>query len=210
MYNISIETLLGRLIGLVIGFSLHEFAHAWTAYRLGDNTAYHQGRMTVDPRSHIDPMGLIFALIAGFGWAKPVPVNPRAFYPDETRGIVVVSLAGPVMNLLIAIVLGIVLRLMLTVMDGGTFLVQVVATVVIFNLVLFLFNLLPFSPLDGFKIAVGVLPREQSYTLMRYERETTFALMLLLLVGAMSRGQLDILWTVLGPPLRFLFNLIVG
>jgi Zn-dependent protease len=149
-------------------------------------------------------------LIAGFGWAKPVPVNPRAFYPDETRGLVIVSLAGPVMNLIIAVVLGFVLRVMLSVIPNADFLLNVVATVVFFNLVLFLFNLLPFSPLDGFKIAVGVLPREQSYSLMRYERETTLALMLLLLVGAMSQGRLNILGTVLGPPLRFLFNLIVG
>jgi Zn-dependent protease len=210
LYDVSIATLLGRVIGVIIGFSLHEFAHAWTAYRLGDNTAYHQGRLTVDPRSHIEPMGLILALIAGFGWARPVPVNPRAFYPDETRGLLVVSLAGPVMNLIIAVVVGILLRVMLSVVPDANFLLNVVETVVWFNLVLFLFNLIPLAPLDGFKIAVGMLPREQSYSLMRYERETTVALMLLILVGAMSQGRLNVLGTVLGPPLRFLYNLIVG
>ena len=96
----SPEVLIGRVIGLVIGFTLHEWAHAWTAYRLGDNTAYYQGRLTLSPRVHIEPMGIILALIAGFGWARPVPVNPRAFYPHEKRGLVIVSLAGPLMNLL--------------------------------------------------------------------------------------------------------------
>jgi Zn-dependent protease len=102
LHFFSIEVLLGRVIGLVLGFTLHEWAHAWTAYRLGDQTAYYRGRLTLDPRAHIEPLGIILALVAGFGWAKPVPVNPAAFYPNEKRGLVMVSLAGPVMNLLIA------------------------------------------------------------------------------------------------------------
>jgi Zn-dependent protease len=210
LYNVSPEVLIGRVIGLIIGFSLHEWAHAWTAYRLGDNTAYYQGRLTLDPRAHIDPMGLIMALIAGFGWARPVPVNPRAFYPNEKRGLVIVSLAGPVMNLIIAAVIGLVLRALLGSDAGGNFLLNVLYTIVIFNLVLFLFNLIPLSPLDGYKIAVGLLPPEQSYSLVKYERETTLALMLILMLGVITAGRVDILWTVLGPPLRFLRDLILG
>ncbi len=80
----------------------------------------------------------------------------------------------------------------------------------LFNLVLFLFNLLPFSPLDGYKIAVGVLPWRYSNDLVRYERETTFALLLLLMVGVITRGRLDVLWSILGPPLTALRNLILG
>lgn len=225
----SPEVLLGRIIGLIIGFSLHEWAHAWTAYRLGDNTAYFQGRLTVNPRAHIEPVGILMAIFAGFGWAKPVPVNPRAFYPNEQRGLMLVSLAGPVMNLIIAAVFAFFIRLMwmggliegdTRVLIGSgrlvevgmgsngviTFLYQVLGTVVLFNLVLFLFNLLPFSPLDGYKIAVGVLPPEQSRWLMRYEKESTLVLFMLLIMGILSRGQLDILWAVLGPPLRFLYE----
>lgn len=232
MYNLSIEVLLGRVIGLILGFTLHEWAHAWTAYRLGDNTAYYQGRLTLNPRAHIEPIGILLALVAGFGWARPVPVNPRAFYPNEKRGLVIVSLAGPVMNLIIAAAFGLVIRLMmlaglvdarLGLLSGGklvdigvgssgvmTFVYNLLGTIVIFNLVLFLFNLIPLSPLDGYKIAVGTLPPEHSSTLIRYERETTLALMLLVLIGAMSRGHLDILWTVLGPPLRFLYELFTS
>jgi Zn-dependent protease len=232
LYNISIEVLLGRVIGLVLGFTLHEWAHAWSAYRLGDNTAYYQGRLSLNPRVHIEPIGIILALIAGFGWAKPVPVNPRSLYPDEKRGLVLVSLAGPVMNLLIAFVFSLVIRLMTTVellearvglltsgklVDVGqgssgfvTAIYQVLGTIVIFNLVLFLFNLIPLAPLDGYKIAVGTLPPEYANSLIRYERETTFALMLLILMGAMTQGGIDLLWGVLGPPLRFLYELFSG
>jgi Zn-dependent protease len=230
LYDLSIEVLLGRVIGLIIGFSLHEWAHAWTAYRLGDNTAYFQGRLTLDPRAHIEPIGIILALIAGFGWARPVPVNPRAFYPNEKRGLVIVSLAGPVMNLLLALGFGLVIRLMIagSLLEGETrilvrsgdlidigigssgiftFLYHVLGTIVVFNLALFLFNLVPLSPLDGYKIAVGTLPPEHSNWLVRYERETTLALMMLILVGAMTQGRLNVLWWVLGPPLRFLYEL---
>ncbi len=211
MFGFTIETLIGRGIGLLIGFTLHEWAHAWSAYRLGDNTARNQGRLTLDPRAHIDPIGIMLALLAGFGWARPVPVNPAAFYPNEKRGLVIVSLAGPLMNLLIAIVFGILVRVMLGtgLDDSAEFLFNIVVTVVIFNLVLMLFNLLPFSPLDGYKIAVGTLPREYSNWFIRYERETTLALMLVLMAGIINPA-LNILWIILGPILRFFFRLIVG
>lgn len=209
LYNLTPEILLGRVIGLVIGFTLHEWAHAYTAYCLGDLTAYRQGRLTLDPRAHIEPIGIILALIAGFGWARPVPVNPRAFYPNETRGFVIVSLAGPVMNLIVAAAFGLLIRLLINVDMINSFLYTVLATVVLFNIVLFLFNLIPLSPLDGYRIAVGVLPRESSATLVRYERETTFALMLIIMLGAITNGRLDLLGTVLGPPIRFLFRTLV-
>jgi Zn-dependent protease len=218
----SIEILLGRLIGLVIGFSLHEWAHAWAAYQLGDTTAYRQGRLTLNPRAHIEPIGLIMALFAGFGWAKPVPVNPYAFYPNEKRGIVLVSLAGPMINLIIALIVGLVIRFMLLtgavelylgrylLIESGTikFVYNIIEAVLLFNLVLCFFNLLPFSPLDGYKIAVGTLPRETSDLLIRYERETTLALILLLVLGAM--GRFSPLWIVLGPFIKFFFKLFTS
>jgi len=208
-YALTPEILLGRVIGLVIGFTLHEWAHAYTAYRLGDATAYRQGRLTLDPRAHIEPLGIFLALIAGFGWARPVPINPRAFYPNETRGLVIVSLAGPLMNLLIAAVFGALVRLMVGADMMVDFVYTVLTTIVIFNIVLFLFNLIPLAPLDGYKIAVGVLPRQQSNTLARYERETTLALMLIIMLGAITNGRIDPLGTLLGPPIRFLFRTLV-
>jgi len=233
LYDISIEILLGRVVGLVIGFTLHEWAHAWTAYRLGDMTAYRQGRLSLNPRVHIEPIGIFLALVAGFGWARPVPVNPAAFYPNEKRGLVLVSLAGPLTNLLIAGFIALFIRLMTAggLLEGATrvlvssgelvqigvgsagvltFLYNVLGTVVVFNIVLLIFNLLPLAPLDGYKIAVGTLPPQQAGALIRYERETTLALMLLILLGAMSSGGFSPLWALLGPPLRFLYELFAG
>lgn len=233
MYGITIEILLGRIVGLVIGFTLHEWAHAWTAYRLGDMTAYRQGRLSLDPRVHIEPIGIFLALVAGFGWARPVPVNPAAFYPNEKRGLVLVSLAGPLMNLIVAGFVALFIRAMTA---GGllevetrillssrelveigvgsfgaiTFLYHVLGTVVVFNIVLFLFNLLPLAPLDGYKIAVGTLPYDASQSLRRYERETTLILMLVIMLGALTDGRFDILGPILRPLIRFFFGLLTG
>jgi Zn-dependent protease len=199
---------MGRLIGLIIGFSLHEWGHAWSAYQLGDTTAYLQGRLTLNPRAHIEPWGLILALLAGFGWAKPVPVNPFAFYPNEKRGLVLVSLAGPVMNIIVALAVSVPLRLMAGAGADAGFFFDVVETIIYFNLFLCFFNLIPLSPLDGYKIAVGTLPNEYSDWFVKYERETNFTLMLIILIGVM--GGLSPLGAILSPPVNFLFDLFTG
>jgi Zn-dependent protease len=233
LYDISIEILLGRIVGLVIGFTFHEWAHAWSAYRLGDMTAYRQGRLSLDPRVHIEPIGIFLALVAGFGWARPVPVNPAAFYPNEKRGLVLVSLAGPLMNLLIAGFVALFIRVLAAggLVEGATrmlvssgelveigigsvgvmtFLYRVLGTVVVFNIVLFIFNLLPLAPLDGYKIAVGTLPVEASQSLVRRERETTLILMLVIMLGVLTDGRFDILGAILGPVIRFFFETLTG
>jgi Zn-dependent protease len=233
LYDISIEILLGRIVGLVIGFTFHEWAHAWSAYRLGDMTAYRQGRLSLDPRVHIEPIGIFLALVAGFGWARPVPVNPAAFYPNEKRGLVLVSLAGPLTNLLIAGFVALFIRVLAAggLVEGATrmlvssgelveigigsvgvmtFLYRVLGTVVVFNIVLFIFNLLPLAPLDGYKIAVGTLPVEASQSLVRRERETTLILMLVIMLGVLTDGRYDILGAILGPVIRFFFETLTG
>jgi Zn-dependent protease len=186
----SIAQLLGWGLGFLLGITIHEFAHAWTAYRLGDTLAYYQGRVTLNPRSHIDPIGLVLAFIVGFGWGKAVPVNPNAFYPNEQRGLMIVSIAGPLTNLALAVVLGTIYR----VVFGGfpiTFAERLVYASFSINVILFLFNLLPLSPLDGWKIMLGLLPREQSVQIARYERESFLILILVVLVGTH--------WIILGP-----------
>lgn len=209
LYELSLAILLGRAIGLVIGFTVHEFAHAWTAYRLGDDTAYYQGRLTLDPRAHLEPVGIVLALIVGFGWAKPVPVNPRAFYPNEQRGMMITALAGPVSNLILAFVFGMLLRIVdgIGLINDGTFFYNVILTIVFFNIILFLFNLIPLSPLDGWKILNGVVPADQSYQLMQYERESQFALLLLLMSGFIGFNVLGVLFS---PFINLLLNLTVG
>ena len=147
------------LPGVIIGLSFHEFAHAWTAYKLHDPTPKMQGRVTINPLAHVDLLGFVALLFCGFGWGKPVEINPNNFR-HRRRDDIMVSAAGVVMNLIIAIVFGFVAKLMVTVCDvnalNGTGMVHIVWQMVIYvimiNLVLMIFNLIPVPPLDGFQI----------------------------------------------------------
>lgn len=203
--------LLARVAGLVIALTVHEWAHAYSAYRLGDMTARDQGRLTLDPRRHLDPLGSLFLLVAGFGWAKPVPINPWRL---GRSGVLQVSLAGPLSNLALAFGSALVLRLILAVSGAGlapsgplaagidTFF----SSFIILNILLAVFNMLPIPPLDGSKVLsslVRLSPEQQQ----RYERYGPMALLLLLVLGN-GRGGIDILGILLMPPSRFLFGLI--
>lgn len=228
-FELSAAVFLGRAIGLLLGFTIHEWAHAYSALRLGDRTAFYQGRVTLDPRAHIEPVGIFMALFVGFGWARPVPVNPRNFV-NPLRDMMLTALAGPVTNLVIALVFAVCLRLMemsgalvdsgfilvstgTTIVEGSNnftnFIYEVFATVVFFNLVLFLFNLIPLSPLDGWKIMNGLVPPDTAYELQRYEQQSTMLLFFILILGFVS-PQFNVLSQIIGPPLNFLFELFTG
>lgn len=156
------EMILGKLYilpAVIIALSFHEWAHAFAAYKMGDPTARNLGRMTINPLAHIDILGFIMMLIVGFGWAKPVPVNPRN-YRNYKKGEIVVSLAGVTMNLIIAVVFafvyGAVVKYALpTFLIGGSgsALRTILNYFVLVNLCLLVFNLIPIYPLDGFHVA---------------------------------------------------------
>lgn len=203
---------LGRIIGLVVGFTIHEYAHSRIAYELGDRQQVYSGRMTLDPRAHLEPAGIILAILIGFGWAKPVPVNVRAFYPNEQRGLMFTALAGPVSNLVLGFALGFVLRILeiIGIITLGGFLYDIIWTTIFFNFVLFAFNLIPLSPLDGWKILLGLLPSDQAYALARYERESTFGLLLLLMLPFVAPGIPSPIGAIFFPILRFLMELSTG
>lgn len=211
IYNLTLAIIIGRVIALVIGFTLHEWAHSYSAYRLGDDSQLFNGRLTLDPRAHLEPIGIALAIMVGFGWAKPVPVNVRSFYPNEQRSFMFVALAGPVSNLFLAFVFGIPLRIFLEIglFDIWSFYFEVMETIVWFNIVLFLFNLIPLSPLDGWKILLGLLPSDRANELKRYERESTMALMLILMAGFIH-PNLNVIGVVFGPIIRFFLELITG
>nr|WP_223703058.1 site-2 protease family protein [Sutcliffiella deserti] len=163
------------VITLIIAFTLHEFAHAYTAYKFGDPTAKNQGRLTLAPHVHLDPIGTILIFIAGFGWAKPVPVN-RFYFKNPRLAGILVSLAGPLSNLLLACIGYFLFFFMVRfgVLDGLS--VPVLEKVEMFfgifthlNVLLFIFNLLPFPPLDGYRIIEDLVPTSFRVKMTRLE-----------------------------------------
>ena len=156
------------LPAIVIGLSFHEFAHALVAYKLGDDTPKLQGRVTINPLAHIDPVGFLAILLIRFGWGKPVEIYPGNF-KNRRRDSILVSLAGVMMNLMIAIFFTLVLKLMVTVFGVNFFITgmansifMMVYYVVFINLMLMVFNLLPVPPLDGFNVVTEVFNLRKS------------------------------------------------
>jgi Zn-dependent protease len=161
--GLDIPTLLSRIVILIVSLSTHEFAHAATADALGDDTPRQHGRLTLNPAVHLDLMGSLMLLVVGFGWARPVPINPYALQRRTSAGVMWVSLAGPASNLLLAILAAIPLRMGLVdpfapgigpLPSLYSFLLQFIAI----NLLLMVFNLIPLAPLDGEKIAGYFFP----------------------------------------------------
>ncbi|MGG3571677.1 site-2 protease family protein [Bacillus gobiensis] len=162
-------------ITLIAAFTVHEFSHAYVAYRFGDSTAEKQGRLTLNPIKHLDPFGTILIFLVGFGWAKPVPVN-RFFFKNPRRAGILVSFAGPLSNLVLAF-LGFFLQVILAKLpfiaglpDGYLQSLTLFFNIwVHLNLVLFLFNLMPFPPLDGFRIIQDLVSPDVRAKLTQYE-----------------------------------------
>lgn len=163
------------VIALIIGFTLHEFSHAFVAYKFGDPTAKNQGRLTLNPISHLDPIGTILIFLAGFGWARPVPVN-RFYFKNPRLAGVLVSVAGPLSNAGIAFIAFLIWNMLISFDVFSAFSYQSVSMVEQFfnifislNIMLFIFNLLPFPPLDGYRIIEDLSPRHIRAKLTQYE-----------------------------------------
>ena len=229
LQNIDIQGILIRVFVICISLSFHEMAHAWRAYKLGDDTAQRAGRLTMNPLKHLDPVGTIMMVVARVGWAKPVPINPVLFTKAKTmkRGIVEVSVIGPLSNLLLAVVsyllynLTFLSQLMLFGNAQDFSLLNPVIQVLmnlfnalyITNIFLAIFNLLPIPPLDGFGVFGALLPGRLYYKLMEYERYIGLAFIAIIIFAGGAFGT--ILQTISIPfrfiietPLDFLFNLL--
>lgn len=157
-------------ITLALAFTFHEFAHAYVAYKFGDHTAKNQGRLTLNPLKHLDPIGTLLIFIAGFGWARPVPVN-RFFFKKPRLAGILVSVAGPLSNLILTII-GFIVLYGLTrfgVSVSGN-LYNFLEIFISLNTVLFIFNLLPFPPLDGYRIVEDLAPNDVRAKMTQYEQ----------------------------------------
>ena len=216
MLGLDFPTLIARIIVLLTAFSFHEFAHAWMADYFGDDTPRYHGRLTLNPMAHLDPLGSLMLVVAGYGWAKPVPVNPYALRQRSPAALMWVALAGPLSNFLLAILAAIPFRLGLIAIEtafigsSGLFpsLPQILLEFIIINLVLMLFNLIPLAPLDGEKIADYFFPPAWSDFLARIRPYGPMILMVLF-IGGPYLG-IDILGWIIRPALSLLFNALVG
>ena len=205
MFGLSISTILVRLIILFLGVPIHEWAHAWSAYRLGDDTASLQGRVTLNPLAHLDPVGSLLLLFSGFGWGKPVPVNPYRMRVNPRVGMAISAVAGPFSNFVLAMLLAIPFRMGWITWNSGIGTLLFVAIQI--NLGLMLFNLIPIYPLDGEKVLMGLLPSHLGDSLLRSRPFGMLILAVLLFV--LPRLGVDLIGIIITPVYTFLMKLLL-
>ena len=204
MFDFSLTGLIAGLPGLVIALVIHEYAHAKAADVMGDFTPRMTGRRTLNPMAHIDPIGLIMLLVVRFGWAKPVMINARNFR-NWRQGELLVALAGPVANLLVAFIslLAMAVLFKLGMFSEGVRLV--LSMMVLFNINFAIFNMLPLPPLDGSKVLMVLLPGRLAYKLMSLERYSFIILIFLMMTPFLTMILIPLQRLVLS-----VFNLIIG
>ncbi len=176
-------------LGLVAGISIHEAAHAFVAYRLGDPTAKLAGRLTLNPLAHLDPIGTFALLFLGFGWGKPTPFDPFNLR-NIKRDSALISVAGAASNFILALLISIPYLIAFYTHNLNLTLNMVyiyLSPIIFFNIILGVFNLIPISPLDGFKVLAGILPRDWYEEFMATERFGIIILLLLIFTGAIGR-----------------------
>ncbi|OPJ57263.1 site-2 protease family protein [Alkalithermobacter paradoxus] len=172
-----IINILEQIPGILIAISVHEFGHALTAYMLGDDTAKRYGRLTLDPFKHIDALGMLVMFIARFGWAKPVPIDDRNF-KNRRLGIFLVSIAGPIFNIITSILIIYIIKIQYTVLNMYA-LNRILSYAFRFNIMFASFNLLPIPPLDGSKILLSIIPSNFKRYYFKYEEMGSIILLLL-------------------------------
>ena len=192
LFDYTLAQIIGIAVALVVGITFHEFSHAFIADQLGDHRPRALGRVSLNPVAHIDPMGAIVFALAGFGWGKPVPVNVYALRPGRV-GMAMVAAGGPIANVIVAIVGAVVFRVLEIAGIGGLAL-DITFYIVLYNLLLAVFNLLPIPPLDGYNLLLAFVPARTAFTIQRYAPYGIIVLLLLVLLP--------------GSPLRIMFDLV--
>ena len=183
-------SIVGYIVLVLVMLPVHELAHAWVATKLGDGTPRWHGRLTFNPFAHLDLWGTLMLVFFGFGYAKPVPVNPRNFR-NPRRDMALVALAGPISNLLMSVLVLLFFRLLVFLIPESSTVLMIAATLVNIvaqiNIGLAVFNLLPIPPLDGSRIFSAILPARWAFWMARYEQQIRLILILLLATGALSK-----------------------
>ncbi len=203
------------LVALLLAIDIHEFSHAWAADRLGDPTPRTQGRLTLNPLAHLDPLGTILLVLIHFGWGKPVVFDPYNLRNPRRDGAII-SLAGPISNILLAILCSVLIQVLfglrlplLQNSMGGLFLSSGIAflqQLIVFNVVLAIFNLVPIHPLDGFKVVEGILPEEAAAQWHELER---YGLIFLLFLLFPIFGGVAPIQRVILPIINFLLGILL-
>jgi Zn-dependent protease len=201
-----------RLVTLAILFltsmPFHEWAHAWTAFQLGDDTAARRGRLTINPLAHLDPIGTLSLVLFGFGWGKPVPVSPYRLRGNMRGSQALVSVAGPLSNLVLAMLAAVPFRLRWVSMYRTSSTISwqgILIQFISINLALMLFNLIPFPPLDGSRVLAWLLPRRWATQLDQLERFGGPGLMLVLYL----LSRIGLLGLIVNPLMNFMFRALL-
>lgn len=193
--NINFHEFIIRSIAVLVAIIPHEIAHGFAAYLCGDQTAKNDGRLSLNPLHHLDPIGTICLIFFKFGWAKPVMINPNNFR-DRKKGTFFVAIAGVLTNFILAIISVIILKHM----HLNAFMQELLLSIFWFNIILGVFNLIPIPPLDGSKILFSFLPLKYEYYLIKYERYGYIILLLLIMSSTLDK--------ILVPMVNFMINLI--
>lgn len=195
------------LIIFLFSITIHEFSHATAADYLGDPTARLAGRKTLNPIAHIDPLGFLAMILFGFGWAKPVPVDPYNL-KNPRRDNLLIAFAGPASQIILSIILALIyhgLNFMLSPTTALNILQELITTFIQINLILAFFNLLPFHPLDGFSVVLGLLPEKYAF---QWEETKRYGLILLMILILLPNRFLS-LSTIIGTQVEFVYHLLI-
>jgi len=197
------------LFPVLSALTIHEFSHGLAAYKLGDDTAYRAGRLTLNPIKHLDPIGTLMLFIVHIGWAKPVPINPYNF-KDMKKDTAIVSFAGPAANFIAAAVFSVIFKLISTNMTSANpnIFVMIIFYTIFINIALGFFNLIPLPPLDGSKILGAFLSDEAYYKFQQFERKGIFIFLGIIIISRLL--NLNIIGNLILPPIRFFVKLLTG
>ena len=205
--NFDIRNLLLMAVPVLLALTVHEYAHALAAHKLGDNTAKNEGRLTLNPLAHLDPIGTLMLFFSQlFGWAKPVPFNPANFR-NPVRDSTLVALAGPVSNLITAVFVAVIFKIFILLdlfrlmpQSSVQDLIDIFSIAILINVAIGVFNMLPMPPLDGFKVLSYFLPHR--WVVASYQYSTVFFIIFIVLIA------LGVLQTIIGPVIYFIQSII--